>query len=255
MLPQGTRCVAQIVRLDAVALSHTPPCVILRVIKLVLVESLCCWLLHRRLVLRTMSDRKTHMDMPEHVVYRYDKVLRAPPPTPPELDPQAREPDDNTIVEFRENHLTTTQRQKLLAQCAALIRLPSKPVPSPKWDSVPMLPARVRRIVYMYCWGPPDVVECQLALPRGNQEWSYEFYDRPANRPRGFRPSLRPVDDGYDIDDSDSTAEPFVATDDEWDDGVEAAILPMPDGWCRRNLHKALRRIVNAKIIRIEPRP
>ena len=118
-----------------------------------------------------------------------------------------------------------------------------------------MLPAGVRRIVYMYCWGPPDVVECQLALPRGNQEWSYEFYDRPDNRPRGFRPSLRPVDDGYDIDDSDSTAESFVATDDEWDDGVEAAILPMPDGWCRRNLHKALRRIVNAKIIRIEPRP
>ena len=94
---------AQIVRLDAVALSHTPPCVILRVIKLVLVESLCCWLLHRRLVLRTMSYRKAHMDLPEHVVYRYDKVLRAPPPTPPELDPQAREPDDNTIVEFRGN--------------------------------------------------------------------------------------------------------------------------------------------------------
>ena len=242
---------AQIVRLDAVALSHTPPCVILRVIKLVLVESLCCWLLHRRLVLRTMSDRKTHMDMPEHVVYRYDKVLRAPPPTPPELDPQAREPDDNTIVEFPGDPALA---QELLEKCV-VIGLPSKTVPSPKWDSVPMLPAGVRRIVYMYCWGPPDVVECQLALPRGNQEWSYEFYDRPANRPRGFRPSLRPVDDGYDIDDSDSTAEPFVATDDEWDDGVEAAILPMPDGWCRRNLHKALRRIVNAKIIRIEPRP
>ena len=118
-----------------------------------------------------------------------------------------------------------------------------------------MLPASVRRIVYVYCWGPPDVVECQLALPRGNQEWSYEFYARQNNRPRGFRPSLRPVDDGYDIDDSDSTAESFVGTDDEWDDGVEAAILPMPDGWCRRNLHKALRRIVNAKIIKIEPRP
>ena len=252
---QGTRCVAQILRLDAMALSHTPPCVILRMIKLVLVESLCCWLLHRKLVLHTMSYRNAQMDLPQHVAFRYDKVLRAPPPTPPELDPQAREPDDNTIVEFGENHLTTTQRQKLLEQCAALIRLPSKPVPSPKWDSVPMLPASVRRIVYVYCWGPPDVVECQLALPRGNQEWSYEFYARQNNRPRGFRPSLRPVDDGYDIDDSDSTAESFVGTDDEWDDGVEAAILPMPDGWCRRNLHKALRRIVNAKIIRIEPRP
>ena len=249
MLPQGTRCVAQIVRLDAVALSHTPPYVILRVIKLVLVESLWCWLLHRRLVLRTMSDRKTHMDMPEHVVYRYDKVLRAPPPTPPELDPQAREPDDNTIVEFPGDPALA---QELLEKCV-VIGLPSKTVPSPKWDSVPMLPAGVRRIVYMYCWGPPDVVECQLALPRGNQEWSYEFFDRPDNRPRGFWPSLRPDDDGYD--DSDTTAESFVATDDEWDDGVEAAILPMPDGWCRRNLHKALRRIVNAKIIRIEPRP
>ena len=252
---QGTRCVAQILRLDAMALSHTPPCVILRMIKLVLVESLCCWLLHRKLVLHTMSYSNAQMDLPEHVTFRYGKALRAPPPTPPELDPQAREPDDNTIVEFRENHLTTTQRQKLLEQCAALIRLPSKPVPSPKWDSVPMLPAEVLRIVYMYCWGPPDVVECQLALPRGNQEWSYEFYARQNNRPRGFRPSLRPVDDGYDIDDSDSTAESFVGTDDEWDDGVEAAILPMPDGWCRRNLHKALRRIVNAKIIKIEPRP
>ena len=230
-----------------------PPCVILRMIKLVLVESLCCWFLHRKLVLHTMSYSNAQMDLPEHVTFRYGKVLRAPPPTPPELDPQAREPDDNTIVEFREKHLTTTQRQKLLEQCVAVIRLPSKPVPSPKWDSVPMLPASVRRIVYMYCWGPPDVVECQLALPRGNQEWSYEFYDRPDNRPRGFRPSLRPVDDGYDSDDSDSTGESFVATDDGWDDGVEAAILPMPDGWCRRKIHN--RRIVNAKIVRIEPRP
>jgi hypothetical protein len=249
--------VAQIVRLDAMALSHTPPCVILRMIKLVLVESLCCWFLHRKLVLHTMSYRETHM---VHVVYQYDQVLRVPPPTPPELDPQAREPDDNTIVEFGENHLTTTQRQKLLEQCAASIRLPSKPVPSPKWDSVPMLPARVRRIVYMYCWGPPDVVDMQLylGLPRGFQDWSYEFFDRPDNRPRGWRPdwhkSFRPDDD--DIDDSDSTAESsFVGTDDGWDAGVEPAILPMPDGWCRRNLHKGLRRIVNAKIIRIEPRP
>ena len=228
-----------------------PPCVILRMIKLVLVESLCCWFLHRKLVLHTMSYSNAQMDLPEHVTFRYGKVLRAPPPTPPELDPQAREPDDNTIVEFPGDPALA---QELLEKCV-VIGLPSKTVPSPKWDSVPMLPAGVRRIVYMYCWGPPDVVECQLALPRGNQEWSYEFYDRPDNRPRGFRPSLRPVDDGYDIDDSDSTAEPFVATDDEWDDGVEAAILPMPDGWCRRKIHNALRRIVNAKIIRIEPRP
>ena len=240
------------------ALSHTPPCVILRVIKLVLVESLCCWLLHRKLVLHTMSYRNAQMDLPKHVAFRYDKVLRAPPPTPPELDPQAREPDDNTIFAIPEN---PKLKQLLLEQCALVGGLPSKPVPSPKWDSVPwpMLPARVRHIVHMYYGrGQLDVVDCQLhvALPRGFRDWSYAFFDRPDKRPRGFWPrSPRPDDDGYDIDDSDSTAESFVGTDDGWDDGVEAAILPMPDGWCRRNLHKACRRIVNAKITRIEPRP
>ena len=213
------------------ALSHTPPCG-------------CC------------IDSFAQMDLPEHVAFRYDKVLRAPPPTPPELDPQAREPDDNTIVAIPENRKL---HQQLLEKCALVCGLPSKPVPSPKWDSVPMLPAEVLRIVYMYCWGPPDVVDCHLALPRGRQDWSYAFYHRRDKRRRGFRPdgprSLRPDDDVYDIDDGDSTAESFVGTDDGWDDGVEAAILPMPDGLFRRNLHKACRRIVNAKITRIEPRP
>ena len=238
------------------ALSHTPPCVILRMIKLVLVESLCCWLLHRKLVLHTMTYRNAQMDLPEQVAFRYDKALRAPPPTPPELDPQAREPDDNTIFAIPEN---PKLKQLLLEQCALVAGLPSKPVPSPKWDSVPwpMLPANVRKIVHMYYWGWPDVVDCQLRLGqrRGFQDWSYAFYQRRDQRRRGFRPSLRPYDDVYDIDDGDSTAESFVGTDDGWDDGVEAARLPMPDGWCRRNLHKACRRIVNAKITRIEPRP
>ena len=110
----------------------------------------------------------------------------------------------------------------------------------------------------MYYWGSPDVVDCQLRLGqrRGFQDWSYAFYQRRDKRRRGFWPrSLRPDDDVYDIDDGDSTAESFVGTDDGWDDGVEAARWPMPDGLFRRNLHKACRRIVNAKITRIEPRP
>ena len=203
-----------------------------------------------------MSCRNAQMDLPEQVAFRYDKALRAPPPTPPELDPQAREPDDNTIVAIPEN---PKLKQLLLEKCALVGGFPSKLVPSPKWDSVPwpMLPGNVRKIVHMYYWGSPDVVDCQLRLGqrRGFQDWSYAFYQRRDKRRRGFRPSLRPDDDVYDIDDGDSTAESFVGTDDGWDDGVEAAILPMPDGWCRRNLHKACRRIVNAKITRIEPRP
>ena len=71
------------------------------VIKLVVVESLWWWLLCRKLVLHTMSYRKAHMRPPKPKADR--QYLRAPPPTPPEFDPQAREPDDNTIDELPEH--------------------------------------------------------------------------------------------------------------------------------------------------------
>ena len=221
------------------------------VIKLVLVESLWCWLLYRKLVLHTMSYRKAHLEPPRPRADRQD--LRAPPPTPPELDPRAREPDDNTIDELPDHPML----MRWLSRRCGLLGLPSKPVPSPKWDLVPMLPARIRRIVYMYCWGPPNEVACAcyLTSKRGRQDWV--FRSAHANKSiLGIRPH-RPhrIDRAPDVDgdgDNDST-EPFVGTDDGFEAGkFEACYV---NSMHLRKPHKAVRRIVNITILRVEPRP
>jgi hypothetical protein len=181
------------------------------VIKLVVVESLWWWLLCRKLVLHIMSYRKAYMAPPKPKADRQD--LRAPPPTPPELDPQARETDDNTIDELPEHPML----MRWLSDRCVRLGLPSQPVPSPTWDSVPMLPSMARRIVYMYCWGPPNEVACAcyLTTERGRQDW--RFYNAHANRTiLGIR-SPR-IDSAPDVDDDDDTGESFVGTNDGFED-------------------------------------
>jgi hypothetical protein len=182
------------------------------VIKLVVVESLWWWLLCRKLVLHIMSYRKAHMAPPKPMADRQD--LRAPPPTPPELDPQARELDDNTIDELPDHPMLM---RWLSSRCVRLLGLPSQPVPSPKWDSVPMLPARVRRIVYMYCWGPPNEVACAcyLTAKRGRQDW--RFYSAQANKSILGIHNPR-IDRAPDVDDDDDDGESFVGTNDGFED-------------------------------------
>ncbi len=178
----------------------------------------------RKLVSHTMSYRQAHIGPPTPRADR--QYLRAPPPTPPELDPQAREPCDNTIDELPDH---PELMHRLSSSCARILGLPSQPVASPKWDLVPMLPARVRRIVYMYCWGPPDGPACSILLTkRGRQGWL--FHNARANKSiLGIRPDeissrSRKVhqrnrsrapdvdDDGYTSNDD---TESFVGTDDE----------------------------------------
>ena len=170
------------------------------------------WLLCRKLVLHIMSYRKAYMAPPKPKADRQD--LRAPPPTPPELDPQAREPDDNTIDELPEPPMLM---RELLSLCVRWLGLPSQPVPSPTWDSVPMLPARVRRIVYMYCWGPPNEVACACYLTsrHGRQEWCFTSFH--ANKSiLGIR--IPRIDRAPAVDDDDDTEESFVGTNDGFED-------------------------------------
>jgi hypothetical protein len=214
-----------------------------------------------------MSYRKAHKDPPAHRIYPL--VLRAPPPTPPELDPGARELEDNTIDELYE---PPRLRRRIVEWCSLKVGLPPAPMPSPKWDFVPMLPGHARRTVFMYCWGPPDVVACQIRLTStsGRQGWFFDFAHRHANwshlgrLPDGTRnlrrnPKLEPWgrkhvgESGGDlINDSGSTGESFVGTDDGFEDGCEKP-LPVPEA-CHVNSmqrsHKAKRRIVNAAIPR-----
>ena len=170
------------------------------------------WLLCRKLVLHTMSYRKAHMRPPKPKPDR--QYLRAPPPTPPELDPQAREPDDNTIDELPEHPMLM---RALTMLCVCFLGLPSQPVPSPNWDSLPMIPARIRRIVYMYLWGPPNDCSMFLTTRRGRQGWLFCSYH--ANKSilgtRHPRIDCAPdVDDDGDNDDADS----FVGTNDGFED-------------------------------------
>ena len=205
-----------------------------------------------------MSYRKAHIGPPTPRADR--QYLRAPPPTPPELDPQAREPCDNTIDELLDH---PKLMQRLSSSCARFLGLPSQPVASPKWDLMPMLPARVRRIVYMYCWGPPDGPACSILLTKGGrQEWLFQnaranksiLGIRPDERiPRIVHPRNRSrapdVDDDGGISNDDT--ESFVGTDDE-DRAPEARYVNVMHS---KNPRIAVRRIVNAPMPRVEPRP
>ena len=204
-----------------------------------------------------MSYRKAHKDPPPTRIYPL--VLRAPPPTPPELDPGARELEDNTIDELYEH---PRLRGRILEWCSLKVGLPPAPMPSPKWDFVPMLPGNARRTVFMYCWGPPDLVACQIHLTstRGRQGWF--FTNRHANwttlgrLPDGTRNDKRVPRGRKHVGESDgdsgSTSESFVGTDDGFEDGCEKP-WPVPEA-CHVNSmqrsHKARRRIVNATIPR-----
>ena len=210
-----------------------------------------------------MSYRKAHKDPPAPRVYRL--VLKAPPPTPPELDPGARELDDSTIDELYEH---PRLRRRILEWCSSKVGLPPAPMPSPKWDLVPMLPESARRLVLLYCNGPPDNVACQIYLtkPKGRQEWFFDLAHWHANwsslgrLPDGKRnPKRQPwgpnrVGESHgNLGDSDSTAESFVGTDDGFDDAFERA-LPVPEPGYVNSMprsHKAKRRIVNATIFKI----
>jgi len=216
------------------------------------------WLLCRKLVSHTMSYRKAHKAPPTPRADR--QYLRAPPPTPPELDPQAREPCDNTIDELLDH---PKLMQRLSSSCARFLGLPSQPVASPKWDLMPMLPARVRRIVYMYCWGPPDGPACSILLTKGGrQDWL--FQNARANKyilgirlddkiTRLVHVPDRSQDPHFDDDGgiSNDDTEPFVGTDDE-DRAPEARYVNVMHS---KKPRIAVRRIVNAPMPRVEPRP
>ena len=216
-----------------------------------------------------MSYRKGHVDPPAPRLYR--QHIKAPPPTPPELDPLARETDDNTIDEIEEHPMF----MRFLQDQCAWMGFSSWPMPSPTWDLVPMLPARVRRIVYVYCWGPPNNVDCQMHLSslRGRQEWSFPSAHAnlsilgmcdgarvPHRHPRRYRARHAHNDDHPRRDrarhahgDDDSTAESFATTNDGFEDGFEAAVA-VPDvhyvNSMQRKPHKTNRRMLNAKIAR-----
>ena len=165
-----------------------------------------------KLVLQIMSYRKAHRAPPKPLADRQD--LKAPPPTPPEFDPQSREPTDNTIGEFTDHPMLT---RWLLMFCVRFLGVPPQSRPSPKWDSLPMLPARVKRIVYMYCWGPPDEVACAVYLTagydtgelRGRQEWSFYNHHHANYRLHKFPYPRR--DRAHDVDDDE---ESFAGTED-----------------------------------------
>ena len=216
-------------------------------------------------VYRTMSYRKAHIGQPTPRADR--QHLRAPPTTPPELDPQAREPGDSTIDELPE-HPKLMHR---LLHCARILGLPSQPMASPKWDLVPMLPARVRRIVYAYCWGPPNGAACSMHLTsgRGRQGWRYPEYNANKSilkiRPNkiGAHPMNRSSAPDVDDDGDNDSQESFVGSDDGFEDRKHEACYvedhtpkscyanPMPV----RKPNIGVRRIVNATILRVEPRP
>ena len=217
------------------------------VLKLVLVENLWWCLLCRKFVLHTMSYRK-----------QYRKHLRAPPTTPPDLDPQAREPADSTIDDLLEHPR------------ARRLYVPSQPVASPNWDLVPMLPGRVRRIVYEYCWGPPNGASCSMHLTEGGGRRGWRYPEYHANksilkiRPDkiGAHPMTRSSLDVDDDGDNDSPGS-FVGTDDGFDDRTPLKLVRFEDHTpksCYANpmhvrKHIGVRRIVNATILRVEPRP
>ena len=96
----------------------------------------------RKLVLHIMSYRSARKSPPKRVADR--QYMKAPPPTPPEFDPQAREPADNKIGEQPEQ---PNLMRLFTITCELFLGLPPQSRPSPKWDSLPVLPARVRRIV------------------------------------------------------------------------------------------------------------
>jgi hypothetical protein len=89
-----------------------------------------------------MAYRSARKSPPKHMADR--QYMKAPPPTPPEFDPQAREPADNTIGEQPEQ---PNLMRLLTIACDLFLGLLPQSRPSPKWDSLPVLPARVRRIV------------------------------------------------------------------------------------------------------------
>jgi hypothetical protein len=143
-----------------------------------------------------MSYRSARKSPPKRVADR--QYMKAPPPTPPEFDPQAREPADNTIGEQPEQ---PNLMRLLTIACDLFLGLPPQSRPSPKWDSLPVLPARVRRIVYMFRWGPPNEVACAIcltagwgfdgALMRGRQEWSFPSFH--ANKTLDKRLSIQVI--------------------------------------------------------------
>ena len=164
-----------------------------------------------------MSYRKARMEPPKPKAHR--QYLKAPPPTPPEFDPEAREAADNTIVELPEHPMLM---RALAMICVIFLGLPSQPVPSPNWDSLPMIPARIRRIVYMYLWGPPN--DCSMFLTKGGRQ-GWLFCNDHANKsilgiydkaPKPFRIEVAPDADS-DNDDNDD-ADSFVGTNDGFED-------------------------------------
>ena len=145
-----------------------------------------------------MSYRSARKSPPKHMADR--QYMKAPPPTPPEFDPQAREPADNKIGEQPEQ---PNLMRLFTITCELFLGLPPQSRPSPKWDSLPVLPARVRRIVYMFRWGPPNEVACAIcltagwgfdrALMRGRQEWSFPRFHANKNHPINPRLSLHVI--------------------------------------------------------------
>ena len=114
--------------------------------------------------------------MARHKCYRQE--LKAPPPTPPELDPQCREPADETIIELPEH---PKLHRALMMLCQVHLGVPSQPVAAePTW---PTLPIQVRRSILRFLFGLPFPEACAVQLTsrgmtsgdkrRGRQGWAF----------------------------------------------------------------------------------
>ena len=104
--------------------------------------------------------------------------LKAPPPTPPELDPQCREPADETIIELPEHPKLHGALMKL---CQVHLGVPSQPAAA--WPTWPIFPTQVRQCILRFLFGLPFPKACTVQLTsrgmtgkdkrRGRNGWAF----------------------------------------------------------------------------------